>query len=138
MAWAEQSGQHSWRVRYRQTAGGTSSVGGFHSAEDTHAYLSDMTTNRRRGAWIDPAAARTPLADWVQRWLPALDLDRVCRPAAAWVRRSCPQPDHVAAKPCIEPGAPAGSGCKRSAITGRDLRPGPSHKRSPPVGVVYA
>ncbi len=75
MAWVERSGQHSWRVRYRQAAGGTSSVGGFRSAEDAHAYLSDMATDRRRGAWIDPAAARTTLADWVQRWLPALDLD---------------------------------------------------------------
>ncbi|TVT23750.1 hypothetical protein FNH05_32900 [Amycolatopsis rhizosphaerae] len=34
-----------------------------------------MATDQRRGTWVDPAAGRTTLAQWVACWLPALDLD---------------------------------------------------------------
>ncbi|TVT26496.1 multidrug DMT transporter permease, partial [Amycolatopsis rhizosphaerae] len=76
MAWVEQSGQHSWRVRYRHNgAASARSVGGFRSEHDARAYAADMATDQRRGTWIDPTATRTTLAEWVQRWLPAIDLD---------------------------------------------------------------
>jgi hypothetical protein len=70
MAWVEQSGQHSWRVRYRHTKGRTDSVGGFRSEEAAQDYAAAMATDQRRGTWIDPAAGRT-LEAWVKRWGPA-------------------------------------------------------------------
>ena len=74
MAWVEQSGKCSWRVRWH-AHGHTDSVSGFRSQRDANAYAADMATDRRRGTWIDPVAARTLLAVWVVQWLAALDLD---------------------------------------------------------------
>ena len=74
MAWVEQSGKQSWRVRWH-AHGHTDSVSGFRSERDAHAYVADMATDRRRGTWIDPVADRMLLAVWVVRWLAALDLD---------------------------------------------------------------
>ncbi|WP_156960549.1 tyrosine-type recombinase/integrase [Amycolatopsis taiwanensis] len=74
MAWVERSGKRSWRVRWH-VPGRTQSVGGFRSEGDALAYVADMATDRRRGTWIDPAAGRITLAEWVTRWLPAIDLD---------------------------------------------------------------
>ncbi|WP_156960799.1 hypothetical protein [Amycolatopsis taiwanensis] len=74
MAWMEQSGKESWRVRWH-APGNTDSVGGFRSQGDARAYVADMAADRRRGAWINPAAGRITLAEWVARWLPAIDLD---------------------------------------------------------------
>ncbi|RSM77841.1 hypothetical protein DL991_18750 [Amycolatopsis sp. WAC 01375] len=74
MAWPEQTGTHSWCVRYRR-GGGTESIPGFPSEDAARDYISDMATDRRRGTWIDPADSNTTLATWIQRWFPSLDLD---------------------------------------------------------------
>jgi hypothetical protein len=75
MAWIEKSGQHYWRVRYRHADGSTGSVAGFRTEKTARDYAADMNTDQRRGTWIDPAAGRTALTAWVERWLPSLDLD---------------------------------------------------------------
>ena len=59
MAWPEQTGIHSWRVRYRRGVG-TESISGFSSEEAARSYISDMDTDRRRGTWINPPAATPP------------------------------------------------------------------------------
>jgi integrase len=74
MAWVERSGKQSWRVRWH-AHGRTDSVGGFRIERDAHDYVADMATDRRRGTWINPVAGRITLANWVTRWLAALDLD---------------------------------------------------------------
>ncbi len=74
MAWPEQTGIHSWRVRYRRGVG-TESISGFSSEEAARSYISDMDTDRRRGTWIDPAGSNTTLTHWGQRWFSSLDLD---------------------------------------------------------------
>ncbi|GAB2960579.1 site-specific integrase [Amycolatopsis acidiphila] len=75
MAWVEQSGQHSWRVRYRRHTGTTGAIPGFPDRKVAETYARDMETDQRRQVWIDPADSRTTLTDWAARWLPAQDLD---------------------------------------------------------------
>jgi hypothetical protein len=50
-------------------------VASFRTEKTARDYAADMDTDQRRGTWIDPAAGRTALAAWVERWLPSLDLD---------------------------------------------------------------
>lgn len=75
MAWVEQTGRDTWRVRYRRDDGRIGSVSGFGSEADAAAYVADMATDRRRGDWIDPALGRMTVADWAQRWFASLALD---------------------------------------------------------------
>jgi hypothetical protein len=76
MAWIEQISTHSWRVRYRRPTGsGYATVSGFLDAKAAHQYAQDMETDRRRGTWIDPAASKTTIGTWVERWLPTLDVE---------------------------------------------------------------
>ncbi len=72
MAWVEQCGSRSWRVRYVDGEGHLRSVSGFGSVEQAQDYIISMTTNRQRGVWVDPAAGQITLLDWTWRWLPTL------------------------------------------------------------------
>lgn len=75
MAWVEQSGRCSWRVRYRRAGGGVGSVPGFASRRAAVGYAGDMESDRRRKVWVDPADGRVLFEAWVRRWLPVQDLD---------------------------------------------------------------
>jgi hypothetical protein len=75
MAWIEQTGTHSWRVRYRRPTGPYATIAGFTDKTTARNYASDLDTDRRRGTWIDPAAGHTALAAWVEQWLPSLDVE---------------------------------------------------------------
>jgi integrase len=76
MAWIEQIGTRSWRVRYRRTSGsGYGTISSFPDAKTAEQYAQDMQTDRRRGTWIDPAASKTTVASWVERWVPTLDVE---------------------------------------------------------------
>jgi hypothetical protein len=68
MAWVEQIGTHSWRVRYRRDDGTHGSLAGFRSKKTAQASAHDMEADQRRGTWLDPAGAQTTVADWVARW----------------------------------------------------------------------
>jgi hypothetical protein len=75
MAWVEQTGQRSWRVRYRCADGTVGSVPGFSSRRSAEAYAGDLESGQRRQVWLDPAGGRLELRSWVARWLPVQDLD---------------------------------------------------------------
>lgn len=75
MAWVEQVGKRAWRVRYRNDDGTTLSLPGFRSRTAAEDFVSDMATDRRRGVWLDPSGAATPVADWADRWVETLDVE---------------------------------------------------------------
>lgn len=74
MAWVEQSGNHSWRVRYRRDDGTIGAINGFatKSAATDHAHT--LESDQRQGRWIDPAAGKASLREWTGDWLEALDV----------------------------------------------------------------
>src|SRR3990170_1432431 len=47
MAWIEQTGVHSWRVRYPRPAGGYGSQSGFASRKAARDYADDLESDRR-------------------------------------------------------------------------------------------
>lgn len=75
MAWVEQCGSRSWRVRYRRPGSGVRSVSGFGSRRDAVAYAAGLEVDRRRRVWIDPADSAVTVAEWVARWFRSLNLD---------------------------------------------------------------
>ncbi|MBE8520698.1 hypothetical protein ILP97_24970 [Amycolatopsis sp. H6(2020)] len=75
MAWLEQTGKASWRVRCRRADGTVGSVPGFSSRRSAEAYAGDMESDQRRQVWMDPAGGRLELRSWVDRWFPVQDLD---------------------------------------------------------------
>jgi hypothetical protein len=70
MAWTEQTGTRSWRVRYP--------IGihlRIHHEQAADNYASDIETDQRRNTWLDPTRGRTTVTDWAATWFAALDLD---------------------------------------------------------------
>ncbi len=74
MAWIEQIGRRSWRVRYR-VGGGCGSVSGFDSRTAAVKYMEDLRAEQRRGTWLDPAGPRMRLGQWVDRWIDTTDVE---------------------------------------------------------------
>jgi integrase len=72
MAWVEQIGSQSWRVRYPDREGRVRSVSGFASRQQARDYVAAMAVERSRGAWVDPAAGKMTIEVWMRRWLPTL------------------------------------------------------------------
>ncbi|MEO6702268.1 MAG: multidrug DMT transporter permease [Jatrophihabitantaceae bacterium] len=75
MAWAERVSSRSWRVRYWKDDGSVGSVYGFTTKTAAQHAADDMESDQRAGTFIDPHRGKTTLADWVDDWLPALDVD---------------------------------------------------------------
>lgn len=75
MAWIEQTGKCSWRVRYPRPTGGYGSVSGFGSRKAAQNYAADVESDRRRGRWLDPDGAKTTIAAWAARWVDTLDVE---------------------------------------------------------------
>lgn len=75
MAWVERTPSGTWRVRYWKDDGRLGSVSGFASKTAAEHHAEDMESDQRAGTFIDPAAGRTRVADWVEQWLPALDVE---------------------------------------------------------------
>jgi hypothetical protein len=67
MAWVEQRGTR-WRVRYRLPDGtvGTDSAHPTRAAAELRCKQVDL--DQACGTWLDPAAGRITLADWVTLW----------------------------------------------------------------------
>ena len=76
MAFAEQTGPHSWRVRYWSDTGVHASITGFTTEAQAKAKAAEIDVDRRRGTFLDPAAGQIRLADWAARWFDALDVAR--------------------------------------------------------------
>jgi integrase len=74
MAFVEQTGPSSWRVRYWTDAGLHGSISGFDTEPDAQAKAAEISIDKRRGTFLDPAAGKVPLADWAQRWFDTLDV----------------------------------------------------------------
>jgi hypothetical protein len=93
MAWTEQIGERSWRVRYVGVTGRVGSIGGFTSKLAAEDYASVMEREQRRGVWVDPMRARMTLAEWVTVWFDSLDLDERTRDnyASQWRRHILPR-----------------------------------------------
>jgi hypothetical protein len=75
MAWIEQTGECSWRVRYPRPIGGYGSVSGFGSKKAARDFAEDLESDRRRGRWLDPDGAKVTVAAWAARWVGTLDVE---------------------------------------------------------------
>jgi integrase-like protein len=75
MAWSEQIGTQSWRVRYRTGDGHTISISGFTTQRAADNHAADIECDQRRNTWLDPTRGRTTVAEWAETWFAALDLD---------------------------------------------------------------
>lgn len=75
MAWVEQCGDDTWRVRYRRDDGTIGAIPGFASTKAAQDHADDLESDRRKGIWIDPAAGHTTINEWATDWLDALDVD---------------------------------------------------------------
>ncbi len=75
MAWAERVSTRSWRVRYWKDDGSVGSVYGFTTKTAAQDAAADMESDQRAGTFIDPHRGKTTVADWVEDWLAALDVD---------------------------------------------------------------
>jgi hypothetical protein len=74
MAFVEQTGPNSWRVRYWTDEGVHGSLTGFATRDQARAKAREIDTDRRRGTFIDPAAGQLRFDVWAPRWLEALDV----------------------------------------------------------------
>lgn len=74
MAWVEQVGENTYRVRYA-VDGKVRSVSGFVTRREANDYALDLESDRRRGRWVDPAAGGVTVGEWAGVWLGTLDVD---------------------------------------------------------------
>jgi integrase len=72
MAWVEQTGALSWRVRFADGEGRIRSVSGFASREKARGYAAERAAHRGRSVWVDPSEGRMTLEAWTRSWLPTL------------------------------------------------------------------
>jgi integrase len=72
MAWVEQTGSESWRVRHTDDEGRVQSISGFVSEEQAHSYASSIAVDRRPGSWVNPGDGLMTLNAWTRLWLPTL------------------------------------------------------------------
>lgn len=75
MAFVEQTGPNSWRVRYWTNTGIHGSLTGFTSQAQAQNKADEIAVDKRRGTFIDPAAGQILLRDWATGWLDALDVE---------------------------------------------------------------
>lgn len=76
MAWVEQCGDNTWRVRYRRDDGTIGSIPGFTGKRVAENHAADLESDQRKGTWIDPASGQVALVEWTTDWIDALDVDR--------------------------------------------------------------
>ena len=74
MAWVEQVGMRSWRVRFPNEDGGVSSINGFPGRQVAEEYATTLEIQQRQGQWIDPVAGRLSVSAWVEQWWPTVDV----------------------------------------------------------------
>ena len=74
MAWVEQRGNRTWRVRYRRDDGTIGAIHGFATKTAATTHANTLESEQREGRFIDPAAGKITLAAWSQDWLGALDV----------------------------------------------------------------
>lgn len=67
MASIEKQPNGRWKARYRD-ANGRSKRQTFDRKQDAQNFLDDLSTDRRRGEWIDPRSRRDTFDHWADRW----------------------------------------------------------------------
>ena len=67
MAWVEQCGNHTWRVRYRRDDDTIGAINGFPTKAAATDHADTMESEQRQGTFIDPAAGKTTLGRLVKR-----------------------------------------------------------------------
>lgn len=72
MAWVEQVGKKSWRVRYSNADGKVRTVSGFVTEQQARSFAQDLPAQLATGTFPDPAAGKVTLQVWSERWLPTL------------------------------------------------------------------
>ena len=74
MAWVEQCGNRSWRVRFRRDDGTIGAIRGFPTKTAATEHANTLEADQREGRFLDPAAGKLTLSEWVEDWLEALDV----------------------------------------------------------------
>ena len=74
MAWVEQCGNRSWRVRFRRDDGTIGAIRGFATKTAATEHANTLEADQREGRFLDPAAGKITLSEWSQDWLEALDV----------------------------------------------------------------
>ena len=74
MAWVEQCGNRSWRVRFRRDDGTIGAIRGFTTKTAAIEHANTLESDQREGRFLDPAAGKITLREWVEDWLEALDV----------------------------------------------------------------
>jgi integrase len=74
MAYAEKRG-NLWRARWRSPSGALESQPGFTTKKAALKYGQDQEAAIRARRYVDPRGGRMLLAEWVNIWFPALDLE---------------------------------------------------------------
>ena len=64
MAWVEQCGNRSWRVRYRRDDGTIGAVHGFATKTAATEHANTLEADQREGRFLDPAAGKITLSEW--------------------------------------------------------------------------
>src|SRR5689334_14741446 len=72
MAWVEQVGKQSWRVRYTSADGKVRTVSGFVTEQQARTFAADLPGKLVRGAIPDPSTQSVTFQVWSERWLPTL------------------------------------------------------------------
>src|SRR5450759_3502816 len=67
MASIEKQPNGHWKARYRD-ANGRSRRQTFDRKQDAQNFLDDLSTDQRRGEWIDPRSRRDTFDHWADRW----------------------------------------------------------------------
>ena len=75
MAWAEQCGDNTWRVRYRRGDDTIGSIPGFPTEQAAQDHIDDMKSERRKGTWLDPVGGQTTLGEFLPDFWAAIDVD---------------------------------------------------------------
>src|SRR5690349_6505596 len=74
MGYAEKRGK-LWRARWRGPNGTLESMPGFQRRKDAEEYAGDQEAAIRNNTYVDPRAGQITLAEWVNIWFPAQDLE---------------------------------------------------------------
>jgi Arm DNA-binding domain len=63
------SGAMRYRVRYRTPDNRQTDKRGFKTKRDAEAWANQLEVDKRRGAYVAPAAGRVKLGDYAREWL---------------------------------------------------------------------
>ena len=72
MAWVEQIGKRSWRVRYANVDGNVRTVSGFVTEQQARTFVKDLSAQSATRTFPDPTRGMVTFQEWSRRWLPTV------------------------------------------------------------------